>query len=169
MIDVVKKIATIINKDPEKILLLIQANQNKKAPEKPYATYTELESKLDDTYNSVKREEKEGKVIETAKLYGEYPIQFDIYADTQEEARKKATELWEKIVYKMRYSVWHIEKIGICNTTAPKALPAFLTAKYEYRYMFVITFSYLNEVTREITFVEKIKLTANDKKEEIGG
>ena len=34
MIDVVKKIATIINKDPEKILLLIQANQNKKAPEK---------------------------------------------------------------------------------------------------------------------------------------
>lgn len=168
MIDIVKKIVTLINH--ERTLLLIQANQGEKAPKKPYAAYTELESKLDDTYASIKREKKDEKIIEKALVYGEYPIQFDIFADTQEEARKKATELWEQIVYKMRYSVWHVEKIGICKTTAPKSLPAFLTAKYEYRFMFVITFSYLNEVSREVKLAEKIKLKANEKEEEtIGG
>lgn len=162
MITPVLKIIEAINARADCPLQIIPGYSNKKRPSDPFTVFYELQPKIGDFWAG---DEVNGEEIATT--YGEFPVQFDIYANSDIKARELAYQLWELIIYKMRYEEWSYGEIGIIGHTAPKPVHYQLDSKdedFSYRYTFDITFESDLKASKLVTYIREIQITANDKK-----
>lgn len=148
---------------------VIPAYTDKKVPEKPYGTFYIADISSHDFFGAIEEKKKEGETeyAEITEYRMETKVQFDIYADTQEEVLKKATELKEIILFHLRYE-WGRIRSGIAKFSDVSTMRELIQGKYEYRAMFQITFEYMKMTKeREAFLVKEIELIVNEQKEKI--
>lgn len=148
---------------------VIPAYTDKKVPEKPYGTFYIADISSHDFFGAIEETRKEGetKYTETTEYRMETKVQFDIYADTQEEVLEKAMELRELILFRLRYE-WGRIRVGIAKHSNVSSLREVIQAKYEYRAMFHIVFETMRMTKeREIWLAKEIELIANEQIEKI--
>lgn len=164
--DNIKLIIKLLNTDPNSPFKCIQAYGPGNPPAKPYATYFELETLLDDITGPDITEftdENKDAVKDSADYYGEYPIQFDVFSDTIESCRIDSRTYWEFIIYKLR-EMFHRYGIGITTHTSPNPIYEYINGKYEYRRTFRITFEFDTTVEKIVELAKKLEVTANNEK-----
>lgn len=168
MIEIIK---SLINQRSDRPCLIISGYDNKNQPKKPYCAMYLINHNTPDIYMSDEEIKSEESVLEKMKYWGEFTIQFDVLGTTEIEAFKTAKKLQELITYKMRYSDFEPNMIGIINEDYQlKALHEEADSKeYIYRYSFDITFESEITVERVTEIAKDIEITLNNKKYNLGG
>ena len=160
----ISKIIDLLNKMGD--FQIIPAYSEYKPPEKPYSTYSIISLNSKDFFgeDESKYVEKENIYLETTQYRMLGRVQFDIYCNSQDETIKKATNLRETILFKLRYE-WNRIGVGIVKHSEIKNLNEIINSKYEYRSSFDIVFEYIKSTKeREVTIVNEIELIANEQK-----
>lgn len=148
---------------------IIPAHTIEELPRKVYGTYSIVTLDSKDYFGSGIEEKAEDDTVIEKKKYREIAtVQFDIYAATESEAIRKARELQQLILYKLRYE-WSRIKVGIAGFSLIKNLNELIHEKYEYRNSFDVKFEYLVETERKVELAKTIELIANEIREETNG
>lgn len=146
---------------------IIPAYTHRKVPEKPYATYYISQVQSHDFFGATEEQKKTGSYVEKAEYRTEAKVQFDIYADTQEEVLEKAMELRELILFRLRYE-WGRIRVGIAKHSNVNSFREIIQGKYEHRAMFQIIFESMRMTKeREVWLAKEIELIANEQTEKI--
>lgn len=148
---------------------VIPAYTEKKVPEKPYGTFYITDIGSHDFFGAIEENKKEGETeyTETTEYRMETKVQFDIYADTQEEVLEKAMELRELILFRLRYE-WGRIRVGIAKHSNVNSFREIIQGKYEHRAMFQIIFESMRMTKeREVWLAKEIELIANEQTEKI--
>lgn len=163
-------IRQLINKRTDKPCMVIPGYTSNPQPKKPFAAMYLISDVRDDAYDSDVEIKTDDEVTETTKYWGEFTFQFDVLGNTDEETRTKADELLKLITYKMRYSDWQVNNIGITNPTLSITnRNEKVDREYIYRYTFDITFESEMSQQRVTQLAKKIEGTANSEKFIVGG
>ena len=159
-----KDFAILIQNETGKTL--IRANQGNRIPEYPFITYQSIGEEQDNVYEL---EESLDGDIATNKYYNrvEDVVQFDFYAETEEQAKIEAKELIKWLMFQGRQVIkdngYGIIEIGsIVDNTRLEQTKVF------YRKTLDVTIDYLEESSYEIENAQRVVVTNKvDDSEEI--
>lgn len=161
----------LINARQEKPLQIIPGYSNNPQPNKPFACAYVINHKAPDEFSFTEEEKSDVNVLEKMRYWGEFLIQFDVLANSEQEAFTKANSLKNLITYVMRYQDWNQNGIGIVNEDYTlKALHEKVdTGEYIYKYSFDVTFESKMTMQRATFLAKTIELTTNNETTIIGG
>lgn len=160
----IEEIIELINKISD--IQVITAHTTKKIPQKPFATYSPLLLNSKDYYGEDTKELAENEILKEKKKYREEAtLQFDIYGNSELETIKKARELQQLILFKLRYQ-WGKLGVGIAGFSNIKVLNEIIQEEYEYRNSLDIKFEYLVDTERTVELARTVELIAKEFKKE---
>ena len=146
-------------------ITIIAANQGKKVPALPFISVTKLNTDYS-RFKEISREEIEVEgqnfIKENINKYTQLFIQFDSYAETEEEAEENLYLLLDNLVHSFNLLLLEELGLGVLEHTISsiKNLTKLEHSDMLYRYNFDVKLDYMREFIRNIETIETVN--AND-------